>query len=326
MEIRPYQPEDDPLLLELERQSPRGFPHPFVHFRRRFIDRANMYKNSFTLVAVADGGQIVGVTSIIVRKTLIGGEPMMIAYSFDTRVHPKHRRHGIGHALVEEKLKWAQTQGAIGVYSLIVTTNQASLGMVAKSGYQKIRLVLYFEFSPAPMIDGSPQQVECHTALREEDVRDIHWYYGTRDLYTPNISSRLTDLEFQRWTANNGNDERAGISVYNQSKIYAHLSADAPWPRTELEIDRLGRNLKLFDLTGIDKPALLKSVFDTLRDEAVVYNVNKLTVLFDKAELIPRFIMESASHQTDYWLMFKPFYIDAIPNWTDYVYLDPRDL
>lgn len=325
MEIRPYQPEDDPLLLELERQSPRGFPHPFVHFRRRFIDRATMYPQSHTLVAEMDG-QIVGVTSIIVRKTFIGGEPMLMAYSFDTRVHPKHRRHGIGHAMVEEKLKWARTQGAIGVYSLIVTTNQASLGMVAKSGYQKIRLVIYFEFSPYPMLEFSPHTVECYETLHEEDIRDIHWYYGSRDLYTSNISERLKNLDLQRWRVTDGNGTRAGISVYNQSKIYAHLSADAPWPRTEPEIERLGRNLKLFDLTGIEHPHLLKPVFDTLRDEAVVHNVNKLTILFDKAELIPRFIMEAANHETDYWLMFKPFFNDAMPNWSEYVYLDPRDL
>lgn len=325
MEIRPYHPDDDPLLIALERQSPRGFPDPFVHFRRKFIDRANLYKNTLTLVAILDG-QLVGVTSIITRNTYIGGEPAQIAYSFDTRVHPKHRRTGIGHAMVEEKLKWAKTQGALGVYSLIVTTNQASLGMVAKSGYQKIRLVLYFEFLPLPLFEFLPYQVDCHEKLNEEENRDIHWYYGHRDLYTPHITERVKYLDFQRWTAKDENDERAGISLYNQSLIFSQISADAPWPRTEADIARLGRNLRLFDPTGIDKPKLLKSVFDSLRDDASTQNINKMTMLFDKSETIPRFIMEAASHEIDYWLTFKPFFQDAMPNWSDYVYLDPRDL
>lgn len=325
MEIRPYQPEDDPLLIELERQSPRGFPHPFVHFRRHFIDRANLYKNSHTLVAVLDG-QIVGVTSIITRNTYIGGEPAQIAYSFDTRVHPKYRRNGIGHAMVEEKLKWARTQGALGVYSLIVTTNKESLGMVAKSGYGKIRQVLFLEFSPVPLLDFTRYQVECREKLNDEDKRDVKWYYGHRDLYTPHIADRLQNLDFQRWVVKANDDDRAGISVYNQSKVYAHISVDAPWPHNEADIARLGRNLRLFDPTGIDKPHLLQPVFETLRDEAVVHNVNKMTMLFDKAEIIPSFILEEASHKTDYWLMFRPFFEDAVPNWSDYVYLDPRDL
>ncbi len=45
MIIRPYMPEDDDALLHLERLSSRGFPKPFVHFRRRFMDRAELYSH-----------------------------------------------------------------------------------------------------------------------------------------------------------------------------------------------------------------------------------------------------------------------------------------
>lgn len=323
MIIRPYQPPDDDALMELERQSPRGFPKPFVHFRRRFIDRAHLYATNYTLVAETDG-QIVGVTSIIVKDTLIGGQRLKVAYSFDTRVHPKYRRNGIGHAMVEEKLKWAQAEGAVGVYSLIVSTNNASLGMVDKSGYQKVRLILYLQYQPYPLIIPPASTPICTTDLT--DRNGIEQRYGGRDLYVPHVAERVKTMDFQRWSLCDDNGHEAALSVYNQAYVYAKVPADAPMPRTEDEIERLGRNLQIFDVVGFDHPGLLIQLVDYIRDEAVVSNVNKLTWLVDRQENVPNYLFDNAAQQTDYWLMYKPFDDSVHPNWDGCVYLDPRDL
>ncbi|MFP4323128.1 MAG: N-acetyltransferase family protein [Anaerolineales bacterium] len=323
MEIRPYTAADDPHLMAIEQRSARGFPQPFVHFRRRFIDRAELYSNHCTLVA-EDRGQIIGVTSIIVKDTLIGNSRTKIAYSFDTRVAPEYRRQGVGHALVEEKLKWARDKGAVGVYSLIVTTNQASMGMVQKSGYQKIRIILYAQFQPYPLI--IPPQYEPHCRKNPKTDEPLLHTFDGRDLYVPHVAQRVQHLDFQRWTLDDDSGNHAGLSVYNQSKIYLKIPAEAPWPQTESDVERLGRNLQIFDVIGLEHPALLKDLFDWVRDDAVTNNVNKLTWLIDRNETLPAFIFDDMSYQTDYWLMYKPFEDTDQPTWEGLVYLDPRDI
>lgn len=323
IEIRPYQAEDDPQLLQLEKQSPRGFPNPFVHFRRRFIDRAELYPQSLTLVAV-EQGKVIGVSSVALKETFIGGQAVKVAYTFDSRVAPTHRRHGIGHALVEEKLKWAKNQGALGCYSLILATNQASLGMVAKSGYKKARLILHLEYTPYPLMDTPPFTAECTSTPIDHDLIDATFY--PRDLYIPNLAERVQHLDYQRWHIRDDQDNYAALSVFNQSMVYTQISADDPWPRTETDIQRLGRNLQVFDEVGMHNGKLVHALFDWLRDDAIVTNVNHLTWLVDRADPIPQFLLADASYQKDYWLLFKSFYADWEPAWSERLYLDPRDL
>src|SRR5262249_45908643 len=160
------------------------------------------------------------------KDTFIGGLPVKVAYSFDNRVSPAHRRLGVGHAMVEEKLKWAKAAGAVGVYSLIVTTNQASLGMVAKSRYKKIRLVMYLEFLPYPMLEICPHQPICHHEPTDTDLIDATYY--PRDLYIPYVSKQVAHLDFQRWTLKDEGGNYAAVSVYNQSKVYMQIYADDP--------------------------------------------------------------------------------------------------
>jgi predicted N-acetyltransferase YhbS len=322
MEIRPYESNDEPHLMWLERNSPRGFPG-FVHFRRRFIDRAELYSRPLTLVACEDK-EVIAVSSIIVKSTMIGGEPVKIAYSFDTRVAPAHRRKGIGHKLVEEKLKWARAEGAVGVYSLIVATNLPSVGMVEKSGYKKTHLILYLRFQPTPMISMLTGELSC-SPIPSDDVK-IQTFYGKRDMYTPDLAKKVEKLDFQRWVISDSRGGHAGISVYNQARVYVQIPESAPWPTTEEEIKRLGRNLQLFDVTGFDRPDLLRSLFEFLRDEAVITNTNKLMWLVDRNDKVPRFVFEDAAYQQDYWLMYKSFESGIEPNWHGPVYLDPRDL
>ncbi len=323
MNIRPYTATDDPHLMAIERRSARGFPKPFVHYRRRFIDRAELYSNSCTLVA-EDNGEIIGVTSIIVKNTLIGGTATKVAYSFDTRVAPEYRRMGVGHAMVEEKLKWAKSEGAVGVYSLIVTTNQASMGMVQKSGYEKVRIILYAQFQPYPLIIPPSEAPTCSDNPRTDEPL-LHTF-DSRDLYVPRVAQRIKHLDFQRWTLDDDAGAHVGLSVFNQSKIYLKIPAEAPWPQHEAEVEYLGRNLQIFDVIGLEHPHLLKNLMDWLRDDAVTQNVNKLTWLIDRNEKLPAFIFDDISFQTDYWLMYKPFENTEQPQWEGLVYLDPRDI
>jgi GNAT superfamily N-acetyltransferase len=322
MEIRLYQPEDDPALLALERQSPRGFPHPFVHFRYRFIERAQLYPQHHTVVATV-GGEVAGVSSIVIKQTYVGGEACLLAYSFDSRVHPRFRQQGIGHAMLGEKLAWAKAQGAEGVYSLIVATNKESLGMVQKSGYEKIRLVLYLQFQPYPLLMPLQGQPLCESHC--QDIEDIYQAYSHYNLFTPDVTAGVRHLDFQRWHLGNDFQERAALSLYNQAQVYFKIPAEAPWPRTPEEAAHWGKSWVFFDPIGLDSPELFHQLFAYLRDEAVIQGVNKMVWMVDRQETLPYFVLEEAAAQMDYWLMYKSLNGRAL-DWSRNTYLDPRDL
>lgn len=308
--------------MRLERQSPRGFP-PFVHFRRRFIDRAELYDTHYTLVAEKDG-KVIGISSIALKSTFVNRIPVTMGYSFDTRVSPDYRRNGVGHALVQEKLRWAKSQGAVGAYSLVVATNQASLGMTAKAGYARTHMILYLQYSPAPLM--MPLKGDVSVSPHPPDDQRIRAHYELRDLYAPHIMEHLHPYDYQRWHYKDEAGHCAGLSVYDQAKVYVHVPIEAPWPTNEQEIARLGRCWQLFDMVGAESPATLATLLAVLRDEAVMSNVNKLIWLVDRNDPLPSFVFDEASSQLDYWLLYNNFEPDAVPQWNGPVYLDPRDL
>lgn len=321
--IRAYTPADDEALMELERLSPRGEPRPFVHFRRRFVDRANLFENPFTIVADKDN-RPVGVTSIAIKDTHIGGYPVRVSYSFDTRVHPQYRRLGIANAMQEEKLAFLRSQGVHGIYALVVATNNASIKMLEKVGFRKVRMVLYLTFTPYPLI--IPPAEVPYTYETPFQIDEIHDVFNPRDLYMADVAHRVSDFNFERVVINDGQPNAVGLSIFDQSFVYQQVSADEPWP-TEAEISKRARTLRIFDEIGIHDPNNLRLVFDHIRDLAVVSNVAKLTWLIDRADPVPGFLFEEASTQKDYWLLFAPLIPDWEPSWQGTpVYIDPRDL
>jgi len=77
---------------------------------------------------------------------------------------------------------------------------------------------------------------------------------------------------------------------------------------------------------GIHHPQTFHQLFNWVRNEAVANNVNKLTWLVDRIDPIPSALIDDATHQKDYWLLFKSFLPDWEPVWSERVFLDPRDL
>ncbi len=316
--VRAYRPDDDAYLMELERLCPRGEPRPFVHFRRQFIDRAMLYHSPYLFIAEKDGRPI-GVTSIAIKDTQIGEENVRVSYSFDTRVHPHYRRQGIANAMQEEKVAFLKSEGVSGIYAFVVSTNYASIKMLEKVGFQKVRLVLFLSFTPYPMI--IPPFEDPISTKEANAIKSICNTFGRCDLYNPMVASAVTDYNFERFTLGN-----AGLSVFDQSLVYQQISADEPWPTLE-EISRRARTMRLFDETGLKHADDLKGIFDHIRDLAVVSNVSKLTWIIDRSSPVPHFIFEEASSQKDYWMLFRPLRPNWTPNWTNNpIYIDARDL
>ena len=320
--IRHYRPDDDHYLMELERLCPRGEPRPFVHFRRRFIDRAMMFQEPYLFIAEKDQ-RPVGVTSIAVKQTHIGGYPVKVAYSFDTRVHPDYRRMGVGNAMQEEKLAFLASEGVHGLYACVISTNVASLGMLNKVGFKKARLILHLSFSPYPLIIPPMTEPVRYTHPYNQDY--VEEAFGNRDLFFPNVAEGVAPYNYQQFSIENP-DGVANISVFDQSLVYQQVSADEPWPSVE-EVSSRARTWKLFDEVGIYNKALSKDVFDHVRDLAIGSNVSKLTWIIDRADPVPNFVFSEASTQKDYWVLFRSLVPDWEPDWnSQQIYIDARDL
>ena len=320
--VRHYREDDDPYLMELERLSPRGEPRPFVHFRHQFVDRAMLYRQPYLFIAEKDQ-RPVGVTSIAIKETYIGPDPVRIAYSFDTRVHPNYRRQGIANAMQEEKLAFLRSEGIHGIYACVVATNVASLSMLEKVGFHRARMILHLSFSPYPLIMPPEEEINTYDAPYDADIIDET--FGTRDLFVEGIADAVSHFNYQQFVIENDSG-LASMSIYDQSLVYQQVSADEPWPSAE-EIAQRARTWRIFDEVGIYQKDRLEAVFNHVRDLAVVSNVSKLTWIIDRSDPVPGFVFSEASTQKDYWIMFCPLMADWEPQWSSSpVYVDARDL
>ncbi|RPI96731.1 MAG: GNAT family N-acetyltransferase, partial [Chloroflexi bacterium] len=166
MHIRYYHPQDEPALMRLERLSPRGLPEPFVHFRRRFVDRAALFSDHQLLVAEHER-QIIGCVAVAVKRTQVGGRPLSLGYIFDIRTEPAMRRRGVGSALLDAVENYLIGREVDGAYGHIEAGNVASLRLFDKWGYVRLRQLIMLFFQPFPFIDcpeWMPRHVENHQA------------------------------------------------------------------------------------------------------------------------------------------------------------------
>ncbi|NDJ78903.1 MAG: GNAT family N-acetyltransferase [Chloroflexi bacterium] len=325
MHIRYYHPEDDPALMALERLCPRGLPEPFVHYRRRFIDRAALFSDHQLLVAEHED-RVVGVAAVCVKRTHIGDDPVSLGYVFDVRTDPEVRRQGIGWSLVAAIDGYLKAREVDGVYAHIVVSNVPSLKLFDKLGYERVRQVMLLVYQPFPAFDF-PEYMPRHVndiACDQDLVRAVH---SGRDLYVPNVAKRVKDFGFERWSVDMGDAQFAGISLFDQSYVFQQWPAHLPFPSEEEMRERGEKSLRLFDEVGIHSPDMLRSLFDNLRDMAVTDNVSKLTLLLDRMDKVPQFMFSEAHNQMDYWMVFKSLREDWKPKWQDQpMYVDAREL
>jgi ribosomal protein S18 acetylase RimI-like enzyme len=325
MHIRYYHPQDDPALMRLERLSPRGLPEPFVHYRRRFIDRAALFSDHQILVAEHER-HVVGCAALSVKRTHIGGRPVSVAYIFDVRTHPDLRQRGVGSALLEAVEAYLIGRSVDGAYGHIEAGNLASLRLFEKFGYDHVRQLLMLFYQPYPMIDfpdWMPRHTEDHTY--EQDL--VRAVYSARDLYVPNVAERLKDFGFERWSVDLGAARFAGLSLFDQTYVFQQWPADLPFPSDEEMQSGHNKSLRLFDEIGMHNAPLLQCIFDSLRDLAVTDDVSKLTLLIDRMEKVPTFLFSEAYKQMDYWMVFKSLKPDWTPEWQDApLYVDTREL
>lgn len=117
--LRPYRPEDEAALLELERLSPQGRGLVFEMRREKFAHRAQTFQHHLIYVA-EQHSSVVGVGAVAKVPIRVEGQEVPANFFFDFRVHPGYRHQGIGAALYTnlQKLAWEQHETTINIATM----------------------------------------------------------------------------------------------------------------------------------------------------------------------------------------------------------------
>jgi ribosomal protein S18 acetylase RimI-like enzyme len=319
MRTRWYTEDDDPALMQLERQCPRGAPAPFVHYRKRFIDRAAIFKE-YGLLLVEDQGEIIACAAAVIKDTHVKRQPVRLAYIFDVRVAPKMRRQGLAFTLLthlEQEL--LDTFRCDGAYAHIVATNLPSVRLFDTLGYQRRRQLRLLTYSPFPLIEQPPLP-HFRTDTPRGNVYTSR--FGHYDTWVNDTACALIPYGFEEWLYED-HQRHASFCLYRQSQLFQQIPADAPWPTPE-DMMRRGQHWRLFHPYG--DSATLEHLFATLRDRAVSENINKLSLLADAEDPIPAFFYAEAQTQREYVIMTTSYSHRWDGTFGQRFYCDPREL
>ncbi len=320
MRIRPYRSADDAALMAIEYRSPRGASDPFVHYRRRFADRAALFADCQLFVLEVDG-RVAGCVAVALKPTQVSREPAILGYIFDLRVDTDVRRQGLGKMLVRHVEEYALSRSAVGMYGLIVSVNLPSLRLFEQQGYTRIRQALYLEYLPQALDAPTVMPIDCDSSndlIRFTPIAD-------RDFYVDDVTDRVADKDYVRWF-HDSNFGYASLSTFDQSRVYRQIALDDLSLPDELLRQR-ARSLRLFHPIGAqESPDLMQMVFDAVRDQALVNSCYSLSFVTDAEETLPGFFFSAAEHQKRYWLTFRSLHPDFDVQWSSPFYIDAREI
>jgi ribosomal protein S18 acetylase RimI-like enzyme len=319
MNIRPYAPEDDAALMNIEYRSPRGVASPFVHYRRRFADRAAMFPDAQLFVLEVEG-TVMGCIAIAFKLVQVSGAFYPFGYMFDLRVAPELRRGGYGTYLTQFLEDYARSRGALAVYGDVVTTNLASMALLEKLGYRHIRQLLYLDYQPIPACAPAAEII-----FDQEDDQVRFSPLIDRDFYVEEVTTSVTPFGYARFV-HDSDHGFASLSAFDISQIYRQVTVDdLVLPAAQLE--QQSRTLRLFHAQGtVDAPDLLQDVFEMARYTAMEHGFYSLSLVVDAEETLPFYFFEQAEKQKRYWLVFKALDAEFDPEWNSPFYIDAREI
>jgi ribosomal protein S18 acetylase RimI-like enzyme len=128
LRVRALTEEPDAFSSLLEEESSL----PDRHWRRSAREAASG-EHGFVGLAVEETGGLVG----LVRGETWYGRPE-VAGVFSMWVVPRHRRRGVGRALLESVTAWAQESGYARLRLHVVETNRAAIRLYERAGFATI--------------------------------------------------------------------------------------------------------------------------------------------------------------------------------------------
>ena len=208
------------------------------------------------------------------------GEPLRAAFYFDLRVHPEHRRQGIGRRIFGALTSYAGRESEFG-YSSIMADNTTAHRMAEAFRTHVLGTFVYLVFpthrdrAPRTLVERASMQ-ETHATL----LRVAPPY----DLYTNPLEGGGADAWVTSFIAREGN-RIGGCSVWDNREILGEVVEALPpvvqvagrlfraWPLSRAQLPHLPvpgemlRSWYLFDVFGTD-PDIVVDVVRRVTAEA----------------------------------------------------------
>ena len=170
-----------------------------------------------------------------------------------TRVHPDHRRSGMGMAMNDHAVEWARSHGALVARLVIEESNEAAHGQVMRSKY---RLAGRWAYATAPGSTGRRLSPDERLRPGVTVDADAAWtFWSQSDL--AHAARDLISLGWRWRKASRGDLEIA---------VNTHTFYQSPGGWVVAEADEDGISVRWLATTAPDAPLLLQGLRDLLRD------------------------------------------------------------
>ena len=136
MYIREATPNDNEELQRLQAQCPQGTSLIVSTVNTPdFFARAKAYE-SYKVYAACEGDRIIASHACALRNALVNGKLSRVGYSFQTFVHPNHRKKNLAKRLLQHMEDHLIQNGAVLVYGLIMEKNLPSIKLIESIGFR----------------------------------------------------------------------------------------------------------------------------------------------------------------------------------------------
>jgi GNAT superfamily N-acetyltransferase len=169
------------------------------------------------------------------------------------RVHPAHRRAGMGRAMSDFAVEWAQEQGALVARLAIESDNEAAIGQVLKSGYHQTG-----EWVHATALPAGGRRLERDLQLRPGVVvdADAAWTFWSQS----DLAQAARDLISLGWRWRKASNQDL------QKAVDGHRFMQSPGGWAIVETDEDGISVRWLATTPADAPLLLQGLRELLPD------------------------------------------------------------
>ncbi|MCP3900182.1 MAG: GNAT family N-acetyltransferase, partial [Desulfobacteraceae bacterium] len=100
-----------------------------------FFARAKAFE-SYKVYVVCEEDRIIASNACALKNALINGKLCKIGYSFQTFVHPDHRKKNLAKHLLQQAEDYLIKNNAVFVYGLIMEDNLPSIKLVESLGFR----------------------------------------------------------------------------------------------------------------------------------------------------------------------------------------------
>ena len=199
--LREAVPEDNEMLLALERRSPQGSGLKMHSERRDYFYRGRLFGNHRTVVAL-DHGRVFGVLAATEKTVRLGDRDEPAVMFYDLRLDPDYRSNTLGrHMLLNWRRMetWAEETGARVIYGMVKADNTAMAALQLRhGGYHfggRMRIVSRAVYRQR-RVQTQPDLVD----LRDENVtmgEAVAAEYGRLSLFPADLRNRYLTPEMQ---------------------------------------------------------------------------------------------------------------------------------